>query len=239
MKIQIPQIIRAALKIIHPQTRIQPVPTRQTEFDFETPSANYPETARHHKVHLNLAEKDSSRLLGILESAFAMEPRELTIELIGPGILLHDHALMLFEEIRNRPALTHLHVRARTCLIDGAILIWLAGDTRSMRCDGWIQLSALPDACSAPPERGNGALLVSDDEEPSVTDLRSVCRHMEEWLPVVEIAGRRLFEVELREFGLLDDEESRRKLAALFHPQPASTNSPDSASQLPLHGLRR
>ena len=62
-------------------------------------------------MHLNLAEKNPSRLLGALQSALAEKPKTLNIELIGPGALCHDTALMLHEEIRKRPAGTLIHAR--------------------------------------------------------------------------------------------------------------------------------
>jgi hypothetical protein len=37
-----------------------------------------------------------------------------------------------------------------------------------------------------------------EDEQPTDTDLRTVMRHLDEWLPVSEIAGMRLFEKDLR-----------------------------------------
>ena len=96
-------------------------------------------------MHLNLAEKNPSRLLNSLQSAFEDEPDEITIELIGPGVLYHDTALMLHEEMKSHAGATRVHVRARTCLIDGAVLLWLAADTRSMRDDTWIQVNEVPD----------------------------------------------------------------------------------------------
>ena len=226
--------LRAALNFIRPQKPGQAHPVRQAEFNFESADDDFMvKPAASESIHLNLAERDPSRLLGILESAFSRAPAELTIELIGPGILLHDNALMLFEEIRNRPAQTRLHVRARTCLVDGAILLWLAGDTRSMRTDGWVQLSAMP---GTPAERdcaGLGGAIHIDDEEPAHTDLRAVISHIDEWLPVQEIAGLRLFETDLREFGLLDDAASEEQLTAYFYPKDADADSPPIASTNP------
>jgi hypothetical protein len=92
-----------------------------------------------------------------------------------------------------------------------------------MRSDGWIQVSAMQ---VAPASSGGGIDDVSiliEDEEPANTDLRSIHRHINEWLPVQEIAGLRLFEAELREFGMLDDAESSKQLAALFHPNAADS----------------
>jgi hypothetical protein len=48
------------------------------------------------------------------------------------------------------------------------------------------------------------------------TDLRTVLAHVSQWLPIQEVAGLRLFPHELREFGLLDDENENQKLAGYF-----------------------
>lgn len=206
----------------------------QAEFDFACSETLRSEAMpAADRIRLNLSEKDPARLLGVLESAFAQAPRHLTIELIGPGILLHDNALMLFEEIRNRPSQTRLHIRARTCLLDGAILLWLAGDTRSMRADGWIQLSRIPDSSALRGGEEPGGSIVIDDEEPSLTDLRSIFHHIDEWLPVREISGLRLFEPELREYGLLDDAQIHKQLAAYFQADSLETPAPTKAASNP------
>jgi hypothetical protein len=38
------------------------------------------------------------------------------------------------------------------------------------------------------------------------------------------MAGRRIFEQELRDFGLLDDEESQEQLAGFFHAESVPQN---------------
>jgi hypothetical protein len=227
-------LLRAALNFIRTQKPHQAHPARQAEFNFESGDDDFlVKPTASESIHLNLVERDPSRLLGILESAFSRAPTELTIELIGPGILLHDNALMLFEEIRNRPAHIRLHMRARTCLLDGAILLWLAGDTRSMRADGWIQLSAMPGIPAERDSAGLGGAILIDDEEPAHTDLRAVISHIDEWLPVQEIAGLRLFETDLREFGLLDDAASEEQLTAYFYPKDDDSGCPPIASANP------
>lgn len=176
-------------------------------------------------MHLNLAEKNPSRLLSALQAALAEKPKTLNIELIGPGALCHDTALMLHEEIRKRPAGIRIHVRARTCLMDGAILLWLAADTRSMRDDTWIQISALPDEnlfCGS--EHYPNSIRASE-ESPSETDFRTILRYIGEYLPVHEIAGFRLFEPELRELGVLNDDKSPDLLARLFNPEPHESDA--------------
>jgi hypothetical protein len=41
-------------------------------------------------------------------------------------------------------------------------------------------------------------------------------RYLDEWLPVSEIEGMRLFEKDLRDLALIEDSESDQNLAALF-----------------------
>lgn len=225
----IPSFISALLKRLRPKNESSKGLATQSEFQFDSPATEDRRLLqRSSKIHLNLAEKDPTRLLARIEEAFAAAPEECTIELIGPGILLHDNALMLFEELRNRPSHTRLHIRARTCLIDGAILLWLAGDTRSMREDSWIQLSSVRSQQADLSDTDGDVSILIEDEEPANTDLRSIHRHINEWLPVQEITGRRLFEPELREFGLLDDAESQIQLAALFHAEVARINTAPS-----------
>jgi hypothetical protein len=118
-------------------------------------------------------------------------------------------------------------------LLDGAILLWLAGDTRSMRTDGWIQLSAMPGTPAKGESAGLSGAILIDDEEPAHTDLRAVISHIDEWLPVQEIAGLRLFETDLRGFGLLDDAAIEEKLAAYFYPKADAANCPPIASANP------
>ena len=95
--------------------------------------------------------------------------------------------------------------------------------------------SSLRDAV-APASSGGGIDDVSiliEDEEPANTDLRSIHRHINEWLPVQEIAGLRLFESELREFGMLDDAETSKQLASLFYADAAERPSIEKPVQEP------
>jgi len=171
-------------------------------------------------MHLNLAEKNPSRHLNALQAALAEKPKMLNIELIGPGTLYHDTALMLHEEIRKRPPGTRIHARARTCLMDGAILLWLAADSRSMREDTWIQISDLPEESLFCGSEHYPNSIRASEEAPSQTDFRTILRYIGEYLPVHEIAGFRLFEPDLRELGVLNDDKSPDLLARLFNPEP-------------------
>ena len=170
-------------------------------------------------MFLNLAERDPAILLSSLYEALRNGSDTIRLELLGPGIMLHDTALMLFEVLRNRPSHIQIHAHSHTCLSNGAVLIWLAADTRTIRADAWIQLCPIP---KTPKPRRNrqhtnyASGLPVEDEQPADTDLRTIMRHLDEWLPVSEIAGMRLFEKELRDLALIQDSESDQNLAALF-----------------------
>lgn len=173
-------------------------------------------------MHLNLADTNPSKLLQTLQTAFMNKDKNVTLDLLGPGLILHDTALMLYEEIRNRPSCTKVHIHSRTCLFDGAVLLWLAGDTRTIRSDAWIQVTETPEAPFRPqrpqsrrlPEYSTAIPII--DEYPADTDLRTVIKHLSEWLPVNEIVGLRLFESELRDLGLIQDPEADKTLVSLF-----------------------
>lgn len=169
---------------------------------------------------LNLCEKNPELLLQKVREGFQGNPREVVFELLGPGQLLHDTALMLFDELINRPSGIHLRMHSRTSLFDGAILLWLCGDTRTIRRDAWIQLSHIPETPCMGVEldgrRDYSSTITVADESPSETDLRSIMDHLEEWLPVAEIAGHRLFVQDLRDLGLLDEDIETQNLSGLF-----------------------
>ena len=158
-------------------------------------------------IKLDLSSGDTIAMSRCLKSAFRRCEKSVHIELFGPGMLIPDTALVLFEILRTRPSGLPLHVHTWSCLCDGSALLWLGADTRSMRSDTWIQIPMAPEA---------------DDQadSPATTDMRTIVSHMGEWLPVDELKGRRLFQAELKELGLLDDEESQSRLLEMFRGKP-------------------
>jgi hypothetical protein len=178
---------------------------------------------------LNLAEKNPSRLLATLQSGLAEAKRSLHIELLGPGVMVHDTALMLYHEILSRPSPLRLHIHSHTCLLDGAVLLWLAGNTRSIRPDAWIQVRALNESWGANPTPSPDypTAIAVLEESPAETDLRTIHRHLGEYLPVHEITGLRLFPAELSELHLLSDPGTKDPLATYFKSNPP----PDSIAE--------
>jgi len=170
---------------------------------------------------LNLSEKNPVRLLTDLREGISSCAGSLRIELLGPGSLLNDTALMLFHELRGRSSTLRVHMHSHTCLFDGAILLWLAADTRTMRPDAWVQVTEIPETPPAGRRSRHGASdyaasIVAEEECPADTDLRSIIDHLDEWLPVHEVAGLRLFPKDLSELGILHDDIENKALAGYF-----------------------
>lgn len=163
-------------------------------------------------TYLNMAETNSAILLKQLLAVLNSGHRKITIELIGPGVLAHDVALMLHDEIKKRPPNLRIHANARTFLINGSLLLWLAADTRTIRRDAWIQLSQIPQtppSAYKPIDRfiDYPTSIDINEESPARTDLRTIFSYLEEYIPVNEIAGLRIFEPDIRDLGLLENRD--------------------------------
>ena len=58
--------------------------------------------------------------------------------LYDTGIVAIDSVLAFHEIIRTRPKGVGVHIHSHVCLEYSEVLIWLAGDTRTLRADAWI-----------------------------------------------------------------------------------------------------
>lgn len=170
---------------------------------------------------LNLADKSPARLLASLRGILTAAGNSIHIELTGPGSLLPDTALMLFHELRAGSKSRHIHIHSHTCLFDGSILVWLASNSRSIRPDAWIQVSEIPDEVmeSGQTDRYYPTALCAE-ECPQDTDMRNVLTYMNEYLPVSEIAGLRVFPADLCELGILNPAGEGDPIAGYFFSAP-------------------
>jgi hypothetical protein len=170
-------------------------------------------------MFLNLAERDPAIILSSVYEALRENTDKKTLELLGPGMMIHDTALLLIEVLRNHPPHICIHAHLHACLSSGAVLIWLAADTRTIRADAWIQLCHVPKTAKSRRNRLHSnytSIIHVEDEQPADTDLRTIMRNLDEWLPRSEIAGIRLFENDLWNLALIENSESDENLAAVF-----------------------
>ena len=60
------------------------------------------------------------------------------------GTVLVDSVLAFYDIVRTRPKGIGVHIHSHVCLVGGEVLVWLAGDTRSLRSDAWIHFREYP-----------------------------------------------------------------------------------------------
>ncbi|NBR47418.1 hypothetical protein EBU02_00950 [bacterium] len=185
-------------------------------------------------IQLDLAETHPTILLNTLRAGLAKKSSRIELEIIGPGCIMADTALMLYDELMNRPPGIFLTTNARSCLLNGAVLVWLAGEHRTIRHDAWIQVDSTTQLPVLGKRRSKSSNLAqcdapirSSDESPSETDYRIIARYLDMYLPLEDVSDRRVFVPELHELGLIDDTESEQELAQIFS-HPKTTTSPRS-----------
>jgi hypothetical protein len=162
-----------------------------------------------------------------MEKALAKKPEKLQIDIIGSGELSADIALLIRSVLLERTPRTHLITNARSSLQGGAVLIWLQGDTRLIREDAKLYFRR-PSQLDADEEGDQWKEEDSTETEIDLdeVDYAQVLNHIDNFLPVKELAGRPLNVEILREFGLVDNEKVDSFLASSF----ASSNSAESSN---------
>lgn len=172
-------------------------------------------------VQLNLAEENTVTQLSLLENAMERGPSVFTLQLIGPGVMASDKALLLYDALMQRSPMTRLITYARSCLLDATVLLWLAGDERRIRETAWIQMDSLQRLVDTEPwknpEAARRRSMSKSVTVPAwVTDYRTVSRILNEYLPLEEVADRPIYREELEELGLLTSPEEEEHLAKCF-----------------------
>lgn len=173
-----------------------------------------------------------------LERALAKKPRTLQIEIVGTGEIPADVALRFRTALMERSPKTRIVTNAHSSLQGGSVLLWLLGDSRTIREDArlYFRRTTWSDDDEV---KENGA---KDDEpayrdsyseiDPDEGDYARVLQLINEFLPVKEMAGRLIGASVLRQFGLVENEKVDSFLATVFSkcPEPAE-NSPNATNQ--------
>jgi hypothetical protein len=163
---------------------------------------------------------DYAEQIGQLEKALARKPEKLQLDIIGSGELSPDTALLMRSVLLGRSAKTHLITNARSSLQGGAVLVWLMGDTRLIREDAklYFRKSNQEDKDDEGEDWKDWKDEKSDDSETDLEeiDYEQVLQHIDNFLPVKELAGRPVDLEVLRQFGLVDNKRVDHFLAAAF-----------------------
>jgi hypothetical protein len=153
--------------------------------------------------------------IGQLERALARRPERLQLDIMGSGELSPDTALLMRSILLSRSPKTHLITHARSSLQGGAVLVWLMGDTRLIRDDAKLYFrkpnQGDEDAEDWKDEKSNDSEVDLDE-----VDYAQVLQHIDNFLPVKEVAGRPLDLAVLRQFALVDNEKVDEFLASAF-----------------------
>jgi len=170
-----------------------------------------------------------------LKRVLAKKPRTLQIEIIGTGEIPADSALRFRTALMERSPKTRVVTNAHSTLQGGSLLLWLLGDSRTIRDDArlYFRRTTLSEDDEVPV---NGAY-----EEPAYRDSYStidpdegdyarVLQIVNEYLPVKEMAGRLVGAPVLRQFGLVENEKVDSFLATVFSKCPETAEVPSNAT---------
>ena len=168
-----------------------------------------------------------------LESLLARKPRVLQIDLIGPGEIPADVALLIRSVLMSRSPKTRLITHARSSLQGGSALVWLLGDSRIIRDDArlFFRRANLPEEDEEKKEKAwkdeePNPWELSSEIEPEEGDYARVLQLINEYLPVKELVGRLIEVPVLRQFGLVENEKVDHFLATAFGKQSEPADGP-------------
>jgi hypothetical protein len=148
-------------------------------------------------------------------------PQTLKIEIVGLGHIQPDAVLAIYDLLINRDSSISLHVDVKTSLFDGSLLLVLPAQKLEIRPNSWFQLDSIKKINSIDWDYHENSWRKSKcqtiNEPAGVTDYRSVASILNEFLPLEEIADRRLpLEATLKEYGLIQTEAEATELQMLF-----------------------
>jgi hypothetical protein len=175
-----------------------------------------------------------------LETILARKPARLQIEFVGSGEMPSDMALLMRSMILKRSTRTHLITNARSSLQGAVVLVWLLGDSRLIRDDARLYFRAAgpfkTDADGR--EVWNDRRLFEDVLD--AADYVRVLERINEFLPVRELAGRPIELLELKQFGLVDNEKMDTFLATAFRKgkSPEGKRRPTDKGKVPKEASR-
>ncbi len=173
-----------------------------------------------------------------LERVLAKKPRVLQIEIVGAGEIPADVALRFRAALMERSPKTRIATNARSSLQGGSVLLWLLGDSRTIRDDARLYFRRT--SLSEEDEVQENGVLKNDEPQyrdsyswidPEEGDYARVLEVINEFLPVKEMAGRLIGVPVLRQFGLVENERVDHFLAAAFGDRREPADGPLNASE--------
>lgn len=194
---------------------------------------------RRFRVEVN-SWSDYVERISELERVLEKKPSELHIEIVGTGEISADSALRFRAVLMERSPKTRILTHARSSLQNGSVLLWLMGESRTIRDDARIcfRRTTLSED-DVLPENGewkNDEPAYRDSyarTDPDESDYARVLELINEFLPVKEMTGRLIGVPVLKQFGLIENEKVDSFLATVFsnRTEPAEKSSDPSAER--------
>jgi hypothetical protein len=164
-----------------------------------------------------------------LERVLAAKPRELHIEIVGTGEISADSALRFRAVLMERWPKTRVFTHARSSLQNGSVLLWLMGESRTIRDDARIcfrhttlsEDDEVQENGGDEPRYRDSYSRVNPDEG----DYARVLELINEFLPVDEMAGRLISVPVLRQFALVENDKVDSFLTTVFSKAPEPSES--------------
>jgi hypothetical protein len=165
-----------------------------------------------------------------LERLLAKKPKVLRIEIVGTGEIPADVVLRFRAALTERSLRTRIVTNARSSLQGGSVLLWLLGDSRTIRNDArlYFRRTTLSEDDEVQENGGPEEPRYRDsysELDPDEGDYARVLQLINEFLPVKEMAGRLIGAPVLRQFGLIENEKLDNYLATVFSKSPAPAES--------------
>jgi len=178
-----------------------------------------------------------------LERVLAKKPRALQLEIVGMGEIPADVALRFRAALMERSPRTRILTNARSSLRGSSVLLWLLGESRTIRDDAriYFRRTTLSEDDEVPV---NGAAKKEEPKyrdsyseiDPDEGDYARVLQLIDEFLPVKEMAGRLIGLPVLRQFGLIENEKMDDYLASIFSKKTDAkehTQTPLASARIP------
>ena len=157
-----------------------------------------------------------------LEKILRRKPQTLQIDMVGAGEIQADSALLIRSALMARSPKTRLAINAHSSLQGGSVMVWLMGDSRTIRSDAriYFRRTTLPDDAEVDPSDWKEHEPTYRDSFSEIdvdeADYARVLEFINEFLPVRELAGRLIGVSVLRQFGLVENEQVDGFLATAF-----------------------
>lgn len=96
-------------------------------------------------INISMTGSFDSKILELTDRfREARAGEQFTLRLYDTGTVNVDAVLAFHDIMRSRPKGLSVHIHSFICLVGGEVLVWLAGDTRTLRSDAWIHFREYP-----------------------------------------------------------------------------------------------